>query len=238
MSSVTISRIEIFTGQEVGTNALAVWSDDGGISLSPLGYTQQFTSVLTNSCQGAYLNTPVSVISGNRYWIVWDPEEGQQISASNDGIQQAYWVSSGGTVSGEVSWSGQYSFWHWKFRVFCAEPGTPVDIDIKPGSYPNSINLGSSGNIPVAIFSRADFDATTVDPTTITLADAMVCVKGKGTPMYSLNDENGDGITDMIVHMETSGLKKTDGDTTAQLKGYTNNGTPISGEDSVRVIQG
>ena len=39
-----------------------------------------------------------------------------------------------------------------------------VTIDIKPGSDPNSINLGSAGVIPVAILSSEAFDATTVDP--------------------------------------------------------------------------
>ena len=47
-----------------------------------------------------------------------------------------------------------------------------VTIDIKPGAFPNSINLGSNGNVPMAILSSADFDATTVDPETVTLADA------------------------------------------------------------------
>ncbi len=52
-----------------------------------------------------------------------------------------------------------------------------MSIDIKPGSDLNSINLGSNGTIPVAIFSTVDFDATTVDPLTVTLADASVKVK-------------------------------------------------------------
>lgn len=30
-----------------------------------------------------------------------------------------------------------------------------VDIDIKPGSDPNSINLGSNGIVPVTIFGSA-----------------------------------------------------------------------------------
>ena len=36
-----------------------------------------------------------------------------------------------------------------------------VAIDIKPGSYPNSINLKSNGKVPVAILSSPTFDATT-----------------------------------------------------------------------------
>jgi len=38
-----------------------------------------------------------------------------------------------------------------------------VAIDIKPGSDPNAINLGSKGVIPVAILSSLDFDATEVN---------------------------------------------------------------------------
>ncbi len=50
----------------------------------------------------------------------------------------------------------------------------PVEIDIKPGSDPNSINLSSAGVIPVAILSSATFDATTVNPDTIFLASGPV----------------------------------------------------------------
>ena len=44
-----------------------------------------------------------------------------------------------------------------------------VDIDIKPGNQPNSINLGPLGDGPVAILSTPDFDASSVQPDTITL---------------------------------------------------------------------
>ncbi len=110
----------------------------------------------------------------------------------------------------------------------------PVTIDIKPGSDPNSINLGSSGTVPVAIFSTADFDATSVDPVTVTLADASVRIKGNGTPMASEDDVNGDGLLDLVVHVFTSGLQLTDGDVEAVLQGETYDGIPIQGSDMVR----
>lgn len=69
-----------------------------------------------------------------------------------------------------------------------------VTIDIKPGSYPNSINLGSNGNVPVAIFSTEDFDATTVDPLTITLAGAEVRIRGRGDSSRYYQDVDGDGL--------------------------------------------
>jgi hypothetical protein len=111
-----------------------------------------------------------------------------------------------------------------------------VEIDIKPGSFPNSINLGSKGTVPVAIFSSADFDAAIVDPETVTLAGAGVKIKGKGTPMASLEDVNGDGLPDLVVHVLTQALELTEGDEVAVLEGKTFNGTPIIGKDLIRVV--
>ena len=112
-----------------------------------------------------------------------------------------------------------------------------VDIDIKPGSDPNSINLGSNGNVPVAILGSADFDATTVDPYTVTLAGAEVALKGKAqTPMASVEDVNEDGFDDLIVHVDTEALELSDGDTIAILEGETYDGTSIAGEDTVNIV--
>lgn len=47
-----------------------------------------------------------------------------------------------------------------------------VDIDIKPGSDPNSINLKSKGVIPVAILTTDDFDAADVAPPSSSKAPA------------------------------------------------------------------
>ena len=111
-----------------------------------------------------------------------------------------------------------------------------VTIDIKPGSFPNSINLGSNGNVPVAIFSSATFDATTVDPLTVTLADVGVKVRGNGTPQASEQDVNGDGLLDLVVHIDTEGLSLTEGDEEAVLTGQTFSAATIQGSDLVRVV--
>ena len=120
----------------------------------------------------------------------------------------------------------------------CKQPSvTTVTIDIKPGSFPNSINLGSNGNVPVAIFSTSSFDATTINPTSITLAGAQVKLKGKGTPMASFEDVNNDGLLDLVVHVNTEALQLTQNDTQAILEGQTFNGQAITGTDSVRIVQ-
>jgi PKD repeat protein len=111
-----------------------------------------------------------------------------------------------------------------------------VDIDIKPGSDPNSINLGSKGTIPVAIHSTADFDANTVDPATVTLAGATVGVKGKSDKvMASLEDVNGDGLLDLVIHIVNE-MSLTEGSTEALLEGSTFDGTLIEGSDTVNIV--
>ena len=117
-----------------------------------------------------------------------------------------------------------------------SEVAIGVAIDIKPGSFPNSINLGSGGTVPVAIFSTTTFDARTVDPTTVTLAGAQVALKGKGTLMTSVEDVDGDGLLDLVVHVQTEALQLSDTDTEAVLDGKTSDGTAIRGTDSVRVV--
>lgn len=111
-----------------------------------------------------------------------------------------------------------------------------VSIDIKPGSFPNSINLGSNGTVAVAILSTAAFDATTVDPLTVTLASAPVKLKGKGTPMASTSDVNQDGRLDLIVHVSTDALQLSNQDTSADLDGETYGGLLVHGSDFVRIV--
>jgi hypothetical protein len=111
-----------------------------------------------------------------------------------------------------------------------------VSIDIKPGSFPNSINLGSNGTVPVMILSSTSFDARTVDPQTVSLAGAQIRLTGKGTPMTSSVDLNGDGLLDLLVHVNTNALDLTATDTQAQLTGKTFSGKQIKGTDSVRVV--
>jgi hypothetical protein len=73
-------------------------------------------------------------------------------------------------------------------------------------------------------------------PASITLAGAGVKVKGKGQPMASFSDVNGDGFTDMIVHVTTDALELTAADTQARLEAATVDGVKISGFDTVRIV--
>src|SRR5207247_1069500 len=111
-----------------------------------------------------------------------------------------------------------------------------IAIDVKPGDFPNSINLGSGGTVPVAILSTTTFDARTVDATTVTFAGAPVKFNGQGMPMASFEDVNSDGRLDLVVHITTGALQLSTEDTEAFLVGRTFAGTCISGKDTVRLL--
>lgn len=116
-----------------------------------------------------------------------------------------------------------------------------VDIDIKPGSWPNAINLGSNGVIPIAILSSEDFDATQVDPATVALAGAGVAVRGKGNKsMAHQEDVNEDGLVDLVVQVVTENLDPTKfQDGLAILTGNLLpefGGTAIEGSDEIIIV--
>ncbi len=112
----------------------------------------------------------------------------------------------------------------------------PVLIDIKPGSYPNSINLGSNGVVPVAIFGSATLDVHQIDPTTIKLANALSKLKGNGQSMANYSDVNEDGFIDIVIHIITDVLQLTSTDVDAELDGFLLDGRKIKGSDSIRVV--
>jgi hypothetical protein len=112
-----------------------------------------------------------------------------------------------------------------------------VDIDIKPGSDVNSINIDSNGNIPVAIFSTNDYDASSIDPSTVTLAGASIGFKGKSDNLQaSVEDINDDGLLDLMVHISLDGLELQAGSAEAILRGMMFDGTPIVGSNPVNIV--
>jgi hypothetical protein len=108
-----------------------------------------------------------------------------------------------------------------------------LGADIKSGSDPNSINLKSRGVIPVAILTTDTFDATSVDPLGITFGpgEAMEA-HGRG----HVEDVDGDGDWDLVLHFRTKNTGIACGDTSAMLTGTTVDGQPIEGQDSIKTV--
>lgn len=115
--------------------------------------------------------------------------------------------------------------------------GIPVDVDIKPGDEANHINLRSQGNVSVAILSTEAFDATAIDPLTVTVAGASVRIKPNGTLASSLEDINGDGLLDLVVHVNTASLQLTNVDNEVLVEGETLGGQFFFGTDTIEVNQ-
>lgn len=111
-----------------------------------------------------------------------------------------------------------------------------VDIDIKPKSVENSINLGSEGVIPVAILSTETFDAADIDHSSLTLAGASAREKGKSGNIGSFKDVDGDSDLDLVVQFPTADLNLSEADTSATLEGLLYGGIPIRGSDVINVV--
>jgi hypothetical protein len=106
-----------------------------------------------------------------------------------------------------------------------------VEIDIKPGSWPNSINLNQKGRIPVAILTTEDFDAATVDPATVVFGPAAA------VPVhYAMEDVDGDGDVDLILHFITAEIGLDEDSEEATLTGQTYDEMDIVGTDAVRIV--
>ena len=126
---------------------------------------------------------------------------------------------------------GQLDNWGGSLRVLTSPLVARVPIDIKPGSFPNSINPRSRGKIPVAILTIDGFDATTVSPTTVRFGRTGT----EAAPVHSaLADVDRDGDIDLILHFktQTTGIKCRD--VSALLTGETFGGQAIEGSDSIK----
>lgn len=111
-----------------------------------------------------------------------------------------------------------------------------VNVDIKPGSNTNVINLKSTGSVPVALLGSADFDVTSVDLGTVKFGKMHEMDSGAPALRSALQDINGDGYMDRVFHFKISLTGLEPGDTMACLHGMTLDGTHFCGHDSVKII--
>ena len=120
-----------------------------------------------------------------------------------------------------------------------------VALDIRPGANPNAIGRHDRGVLPVALLTTPAFDAADADPATLTLGDGTdpdtpPARRPNGTPMAALEDADGDGDLDLVLHFRLPELRAngdlTDTTTELTLRGQTRDGTPIRGTDTVRLV--
>jgi subtilisin family serine protease len=123
-----------------------------------------------------------------------------------------------------------------------------IGIDVKPGGEdvpPIGLAGGGDARIPVAVLSTGTFDAPAlIDVATVTLGDgggpgAPVASRVNGTPMVGVEDVNGDGRLDLVLHFErnalmTNGLTVTT--TSLRLLATLTDGRQVMGIESVRIV--
>ena len=138
------------------------------------------------------------------------------------------------------------------------------ELDIKPGSCPNSYNRGSHGVLPVALVGTADFDVSMVDISSLLLSRAdgiggsvapnegppgpHTVIGDAATPFYgdgcACHEEDGDGIPDLKMKFKTDdlvpALELNDLDPGALvelvLSGTTYDGKPFIAHDCIRLV--
>ena len=113
---------------------------------------------------------------------------------------------------------------------------TPVTIDVAPGDSTNVVNLNRGGTVAIAILTTPDFDASTIDMSTLCFGDAdapaeRACVERHGSG--HLQDVDRDGDLDLLLHYLVSDAGIDVGDSRACLKGRTVGGTGVFGCDAV-----
>ncbi len=132
-------------------------------------------------------------------------------------------------------------------------------VDIKPGSCPNPLNVGSQGVLRVAIAGTGDFDVTTVDTDSIKLIDIAplqtsyedVCTAffpllGKEDAL-DCTEEGPDGFLDLTLKFDMQEIVPAIGEDVVDgeviVLTLTGNlfeefgGTPIKGEDVVIILK-
>ncbi len=222
-------------------------------------WTRQFGTTSNDLAHGIEARDYVVYVSGQTAGTL----PGQQRSWLGDDVfVRAYsfkgtelWTRQFGTPSAEDSWSvagspsgphvvgstrgtlegGPPLFFPDAFVVNLV-PEIHATIAIKPGSETAPIRRGA-GFLPVAILSTDTFDANTIDLATLSLEGATLRVKPRGTPMASSEDVNGDGLYDLVVHLETDEFDPLQDETLTELVAKTIGGRVVFGVGQIRILR-
>ena len=113
---------------------------------------------------------------------------------------------------------------------------TLVDLDIKPGSDRNPINLKSKGKLPAVVFGSEELDVSTIDLATLLLNGAALPEKNNGDFFASFEDKDDDGFTDLVMHFVLQDLGIEEGMDELLLIGSFLDGSGLEGSDFITIV--
>ena len=114
------------------------------------------------------------------------------------------------------------------------QPPQGPGCDIKSGSDPNSVNPRSQGVIPVAILGSSGFDASEIDPATVSFGPHGAAPAHE--EMIHHEDVNADGMIDAVFHFRTPETGIVHGDTEACISWMTFAGDAFTCCDEIRTV--
>jgi len=123
----------------------------------------------------------------------------------------------------------------------------PVTVWIKGQNGNNPFNLGSNGVLPVVIPTTEHFDAVAeLDPDTLKIGTyvfdsaGVEVFDGVGIVKSSIEDQDGDGDLDVVVHFDTQSIVALPGvdENTTELRfaGETYLGMCVEGVDMIKIV--
>lgn len=133
-----------------------------------------------------------------------------------------------------------------------------VDLDIRPGSCQNVLNVRSRGSLPVVVRGATDLDVAQIDRTSLKLAGVApfrTAIEDRWAVVDDSDDDGPcgcvvtprDGVPDLVMKFRTQALVgalekslgrhlRRDETLPLDLEGSLLDGTPIAGRDVVRIV--
>ena len=112
-----------------------------------------------------------------------------------------------------------------------------IQIDIRPFTPHNHVNINSTGVIPVAVLGSPCLDVFDIDQCTVEFQGASPQPFRIWGVLGAPNDVNGDGCMDMVFQFPAQEVDLHVGHMCGTLIGYLNDGLPIIGGDMMHVLE-
>jgi|SRR3989338_1780109 len=200
--------------------AVADFNADGNLDLSAPNFFGGGVDVIAGDGGGGFVGSVASFLTGSR------PRGATSGDFNKDDLLDLVITNSGsGTDSISILINNTLP------------PIIRVNIDLKPNSFPNCINLKSKGTTPLAILGGDDFDVKEIDISSVKITGASVNIKGNGEFHSSFEDVNLDSYLDLILHFNTADLQLRGDETEIFLSGNLVDGKAIEGSDNICFVK-